>query len=290
MENINHYELINFLEWIKTKEQSEGGYSLDFVKEIIGLSKQNQKNLFKLKLVIDEYIEEKDKDIKSTTLLDEVLSWYYNNGKTSCCAEVETEESKALSNKPSLEIMIEKKNKLKIDRYNNSNIFKCIIFPFNNDSILKDLVKKYYAILNTESANYLDIFYSKKELKKSGYDVRAELSQLNIPVDTVPCIAVWKNNIKSAVLIPISGINEDGLFQLLLHIIHLIKTNPSLQNRYLRKCCVGKVDEIKRNNEYRKSQKEPIYKKLLWNIVFPVCCSVVSSIIAGVIVFLITKT
>ncbi len=292
MQPLESYEVINFFEWVKESYKDSG--KIGEIREIIWIAKHNSEIIKKIEPIVAEYVERHNKTYEPFELSESILVYLYHFGD--CEEKTKVEESlwsdDELPKKSSiiLNLMIDEKNKEKLNRYNNSNIYKCIIFPFKNDDTLKKLVKKHYDTLNKESSDYLDIFYSKKELKKSGFEIRNQIENLNIPIDYLPCIAIWQEKIENAILIPISGINEDGLLQLLLYIIQIIKTNPKAQKRYYKKCFIGKVEQIKSNNEFRKSKKEPIYAKLLWNILFPIGCSIFSSTLAGWLVYLITKS
>ncbi len=288
MEPLDSYELINFFEWVKKLDKT--GIEIDSMREMLS---KDELNIEKIEPFVETYIKEMNLKFSTYDLVSSIEAYWAYLIRYDCRLEVERDywnkkiDEKSLSKL--LDLMLGKKNKGKQARYLEPDIFKCVIFPFKNDDILKDLVKKHYDTLDKESANFLDIFYSKKELKKSGYDIKGQFSNLNIPIDYFPCIAIWKEKAENAILIPISGINEDGLFQLILYIIEVVKNNPNAQSRYYKKCFTGKVEQIKSNNEYRKSRKEPFYKKLVWNILFPIGCSIVSSIVAGLIVYLITK-
>lgn len=280
MQPLESYQIINFFEWIK-----EQGRIKDFerIREIILKSKHNTDIIRGIYPLIEEYIVATHIEIDAHYLAKSIVVWLYNMGESDEKRKIET----ALLDDKYIKSIENIENDKTTDRY-FSNTFKCIILPFENDDTLKNLVKRYFDLLNKESADYLDIYYSKKQLKKSGYFLKNSITKLNVPIDSLPCIAIWKNRIEDAVIIPISGINEDGLFKLLMYIIQLIKTNINPPNRFIRKCCLGEVDKIKMNNEFRKTKKEPIYKKLLWNILFPIGCSVISSVIAGIIVYFVT--
>lgn len=62
-------------------------------------------------------------------------------------------------------------------RYQNKNIYKCIMFPsLFQDNTLKNLFGKYTNILNEISVDCLDIYYSIKELK----NLKLALNILNL--------------------------------------------------------------------------------------------------------------
>lgn len=49
-------------------------------------------------------------------------------------------------------------------------------------------------------------------------------------------------------------------------------------NELIEKLCVFKVEKLKTNPEFQKTYKVPLYQRLIWQILFPIGCSLVSSV------------
>lgn len=213
MQPLESYEIINFFEWVK--EHYRFNRKLDRTKEIIRRAKSNPKIINKIHPLIKKYNADSNIQINAKDLADSIVVWLYQMGDSEEKKKIEAalwdknyskklvdsnrihkymvpiEEIVSVGKIKPMESMGLFKNFETLDRY-NSNIFKCIILPFENDDTLKNLVKRHFDLLNIESANYLDIYYSKKQLKKSGYSLKNSITKLNVPIDSLPCIAIWK--------------------------------------------------------------------------------------------------
>lgn len=294
MQPLNSYEVINFFEWIKNSNKDSG--KIGEIREIICIAKYNSKIVEKIQPLIKEYIDKNNKSFNSFELSESILIYLYNYGD---CEEKEKIEQALWSDdelpkKSSklLNLMIDEKNKDREKRYGNPDIFKCVILSYVNDENLKELVESFYEKLNNSSGDYLDIFYSKKELLDSGFKTKQKIEKLNIPDSQVPCIAIWKDDIEKYDVIPIDGLNSEGLLKLLLIIIDIIKLNNNITPKCVAELAKKEYKELKSFPNYLKSSKkpkEPIRVKLLWLILVPIVCAIISGIVSGISVYYITK-
>ena len=289
---LKSWEIINFFEWVK--ENDVTGCEIGKLRKTICAAKHNPDLIDNITPIIKKYIEKNNLSFAPWQISESIMSHLYYLKDEEQSAKIKdsllNDEKIINVTRPknaALDIIFEEDIMESCDRYKNPNIYKCMIFPFKNDDTLKKLVKSHYEVLNNESADCFDIFYSKKELKASGYETKDKISKLNIPVDSLPCVAIWKDKVENATIIPISGINEDGLFQLLIYIIGFLKHNKNIPLNYCRKYFIKKVDIIKNNNEYRKSKKESISHEFLWKILIPLTTGILGALIGGLFTLLI---
>lgn len=162
-------------------------------------------------------------------------------------------------------------------RYSNNSIYKCAMFPFNNSKRIEKLVKEYLNNLDEESKDCLDIYFPKKELKMSGFELKERYKIFNITASQLPCIVIWKKEIKDREIIPIEGLNEVGIFKLLLYIIEYIKTVNN-ENLNFSEVCNQKRNELKENPEnFNDSIKKE--NKIIWGIIIPIITTIISGLI-----------
>lgn len=115
-------------------------------------------------------------------------------------------------------------------RYTDSNIpYKCFILPLADDpNSFKNFIKKYWKDLHNLSGDYLDIYYSYADFKKSGYEIKNQIKSLpeNFS-NNLPCIVLWNKNLKDAESIDIMDLSDSEIVRLISSIVDLIKLNTS---------------------------------------------------------------
>lgn len=114
------------------------------------------------------------------------------------------------------------------ERYSNHNIpYKCLFLPLAADAAsFKSFINKFWIDLHYLSGDFLDIYYGKEELNKSGYEIRNNLK--SIPKDLsnkLPCVVLWGESMNNASTIDIKGLGDGDLFRLIAMIVDLIKNS-----------------------------------------------------------------
>lgn len=117
------------------------------------------------------------------------------------------------------------------DRYSSSKIpYRSLFLPLAADAdSFKTFINKYWEDLNELSSNYLDIYYSEAELKKSGYETRQLIKAIpkHLPND-LPCILIWADKMETARMIDIKDLSPDEIFRLISRIVDMIKQGQTL--------------------------------------------------------------
>ena len=112
------------------------------------------------------------------------------------------------------------------DRYSNDRIpYRCLFLPYYVESAsFEAFINKYWMDLNYLSSDYLDIFYSEADFKKSGYQIKSEIRSFNNLFQTsLPCIVLWKQDMNDAKCIGTSGLSEEQLFELVKSLVGWIQ-------------------------------------------------------------------
>ncbi len=118
------------------------------------------------------------------------------------------------------------------DRYSSPKLFKCFFLPLAADKAFPSFIDDYWMDLHTLSADYLDIYYSLEELRNSGYKITEQFKKLNVPVNSLPCLVLWKNNIDKACFIEIRDLNISEIFHIIQGIVLNIKTGENFHSIY----------------------------------------------------------
>jgi hypothetical protein len=118
------------------------------------------------------------------------------------------------------------------DRYSSPNIkFRCLFLTLAADAEeFNKFIKKYWIDLNSLSENYLDIYYSETDYRKSsGYEIKNMIKSIsnNMP-SNLPCILLWEKSIKDACMIDIKDLSNQNIFRLISSIVDMIKDGQPL--------------------------------------------------------------
>ena len=101
--------------------------------------------------------------------------------------------------------------------------------------------------LNSLSKNYLDIFYSVKELSASGYDIKDKIRSLDVAEDALPCLVLWVNSLETAKCVELRDLEYKEIFRLLQSIVQNIKEGVSFDVVYSR--AVMMADDLRREHK-----------------------------------------
>ena len=75
--------------------------------------------------------------------------------------------------------------------YNDKAKYKCILLPLKGESDLERFVRKYWYDLDAASSEYLDIFYSSKELNNTGFASLERIKDMTVDTKKLPCVVIW---------------------------------------------------------------------------------------------------
>lgn len=116
--------------------------------------------------------------------------------------------------------------------YNDKAKYKCILLPLKGELDLEKFVKKYWYDLDVASSDLLDIFYSPKELKSTGFVSLEKIKDMAVDIKKLPCVVIWQRDISAAKAISIRKLSHSDLCGLLLEIISCIRKNTDLEQIY----------------------------------------------------------
>lgn len=119
-----------------------------------------------------------------------------------------------------------------VKRYNNQNVrFKCFIVPLQADSAeYIELMEKRWYDLHYLSGDYLDIYYSKADYGRSGYEITQKMSFIPESLKTkAPLIILWEQNLNNACGIDISRLNNAAIFEVIRCIVNSIREGKSFK-------------------------------------------------------------
>lgn len=118
-----------------------------------------------------------------------------------------------------------------LNRYQNRNIrFKCFIVPLQADSEeYIELMEKRWYDLHYLSGDYLDIYYSKTDYGKSGYQIANQMFHIpNYLKTKAPVIVLWENDLKNARGIDITRLDNIAIFEVIRSIVNSIQDGKNL--------------------------------------------------------------
>lgn len=119
-----------------------------------------------------------------------------------------------------------------VKRYNDQNVrFKCFIVPLQADSAeYIELMEKRWYDLHYLSGDYLDIYYSKADYGRSGYEITQKMSYIPESLKTkAPLIILWENDLNKSCGIDISRLDNAAIFEVIRLIVNLIREGKSLK-------------------------------------------------------------
>ena len=118
------------------------------------------------------------------------------------------------------------------NRYQNKNVrFKCLIIPLQADSNeYIELMEKRWYDLHYLSADYLDIYYSKADYGKSGYQIANQMSYIPEKLKTkAPLIVLWENELRQAQGIDITRLDNTAVFEVIRCIVNAIREEKNIE-------------------------------------------------------------
>ena len=116
-------------------------------------------------------------------------------------------------------------------RYYNPNVrFKCLIIPLKKDiESYVDFIETRWDDLHYLTDNYLDIYYSKSDYVRSGFQTLNQLHYLSDELKKhAPAIILWKDRIVNAKSICISDLDNGELFKVIEQLVNDIRADMSL--------------------------------------------------------------
>lgn len=116
-------------------------------------------------------------------------------------------------------------------RYNDKNIpFKCFIVPLQADSAeYIDLIENRWYDLHYLSGDYLDIYYSKADYGRSGFEITQKMRYIPESLKTkAPLIVLWNDDLTKACGIDISRLDNTAIFEVIRYIVNLIREGKNL--------------------------------------------------------------
>lgn len=145
-------------------------------------------------------------------------------------------------------------------RYSNPHIMNCLFLPLARDNMFEAFIENAWSDLNSLSKDFLDIYYSVRELSASGYDIKEKFYTLKkVPEDALPCLVLWVDNLDSAKYVKLRDLDYNDIFHLLQCIVQNIKEKDDFELVYLK--AVEMANEKRSNNKpgYIVNQKFDIY-------------------------------
>lgn len=155
------------------------------------------------------------------------------------------------------------------DRYSSPKLFKCFFLPLAADKEFPSFIGDYWTDLHTLSADYLDIYYSTEELHNSGYKITEQFKKLDVPVNSLPCLVLWKNNINKACFIEIRDLSNSEIFHIIQGIVLNIKAGKDFHSIY--------EEATKMADKKRKSHSPATYVNVTQTV------ESVTGVIAGIV-------
>lgn len=116
-------------------------------------------------------------------------------------------------------------------RYYNPNVrFKCLIIPLKKDiESYVDFIETSWDDLHYLTDNYLDIYYSKSDYVRSGFQTLNQLHYLSDELKKhAPAIILWKDRIVNAKSICISDLDNNELFKVIEQLVNAIREDMSI--------------------------------------------------------------
>lgn len=140
-----------------------------------------------------------------------------------------------------------------IKRYHKKNVYKCMLLCNNANPIFSFgelLSKDVWNDLNTATGDFLDVFYVEDYKNKSGYQYIRDL-RLNITMDQVPCIVLWKEFLDDFKVIKIKEFDKFDVVETIIKIASLASRFYTLEQidcemRNLRESII--VNKHQKNN------------------------------------------
>lgn len=153
--------------------------------------------------------------------------------------------------------------------------FKMIFLPLKHGIDLKKFVEDYKEDVHYCSGDSLDFYYNAEDLERNAHKTLIPALGMKSTV-ALPALALWERNPKEAVHVPLSGLSEEEIYQVIEHLCNAVKGNPDISLDGLR-------SGAERYREKMEEKKRPvlIQKKVVQNDVHIASNSGVVNVVTG---------
>ncbi|WLE95792.1 MAG: ThiF family adenylyltransferase [Candidatus Electrothrix communis] len=119
-----------------------------------------------------------------------------------------------------------------LERYKSIPFHGMFIFPLA-EKRWSAFVEKYWEDLNSATREWLDIYYSEKDIKyRSGHDILSFFHQVDSTNITIPCLLIWQENLKNAVSFQLRLLSEEQIYDIIQFVVQLIRKKCGLSEIY----------------------------------------------------------
>lgn len=105
--------------------------------------------------------------------------------------------------------------------------YKMIFLPLKRGIDLKKFVEDFKEDVHYCSGDSLDFYYNAEDLKRNAHQTLIPALGMKSAVE-LPALALWEWNPKEAVSLPLSGLSEDEIYQVIEHLCNRIKEKPDI--------------------------------------------------------------
>ncbi|EGT3615970.1 hypothetical protein FHH43_06920 [Clostridium perfringens] len=116
-------------------------------------------------------------------------------------------------------------------RYNEVKVHALLLF--SNEDGFMNFMDGNWKLLDDMTQNYLDIYYSKDDLKKNvtGYAVINKIEELNkIDFEKMPCLVIWRKSIKNHKIISLKELDNNDIINVITGVVQKIRENKSFND------------------------------------------------------------
>lgn len=137
--------------------------------------------------------------------------------------------------------------------------FKMIFLPRKQGIDLKKFVEDYKEDVHYCSGDSLDFYYNAEDLERNAHQILIPALGMKSTVE-LPAVALWEWNPKEAVHVPLSGLSEEEIYQVIEHLCNTVKEEPGISLDGLR-------SGAERYREKLEEKKRPVHiqKKVVQN-------------------------
>jgi hypothetical protein len=117
------------------------------------------------------------------------------------------------------------------DRYSQMNFHGIFLFPNFGSSDLVDFIDKAWQDLNSLTGEWIDIYYSKEDIKKrNGFDILNDFKSFNnIKLTDLPAFILWDKSLNNALALPLRKLDNEQILMTIKQIVQSIKEGGDLQ-------------------------------------------------------------
>jgi len=114
------------------------------------------------------------------------------------------------------------------ERYKTVRMHAMFLFLSLGD--FPSFIEKHWVDLNALTGDYLDVYYSKQDLKSrvSGFETLTKFKSLKIGVDQLPAIILWRRSLEEAYSISLGNLPHDEIMDVMKLIVHRISEGDEL--------------------------------------------------------------